>query len=216
MKTNLTVVALAVALSASVSASASSQLTLERVNDEDQRLTDGVFDASNGRLTLYTQDMVPGYNDDIQRRPVVIDGFEAMRGKDGKDGKDGAQGVQGNDGRRGIHGVAGNDGAPGAQGSQGKPGYVDPEVLSSFQNQLDTLDSEQRAGTAAGVAAGTHQYDLGHEGLQGSLSGGYYRGENAVSVGLGIQANGRTFFNGNVTQTSNGHTVFGVGISHKF
>ena len=56
---------------------------IEQVNDEDQRLTDGTFDASSGSLTLYTQDMVAGDDDDIARRSVVVTGFEALRGSDG-------------------------------------------------------------------------------------------------------------------------------------
>jgi len=66
---------------------------LEEVNEEDQRLTDGTYDPTTGELTLYTQDMVPGADGDISRRPVVITGVQARDGADGADGTNGADGA---------------------------------------------------------------------------------------------------------------------------
>lgn len=48
---------------------------IEDVNDEDQRLVDGRIDQNDGRILLYTQDMVPGRDGDISRREVVVDGL---------------------------------------------------------------------------------------------------------------------------------------------
>ena len=60
---------------------------IAEVNNEDQRVVDGTFNAATGVLTLYTQDMVAGADGDISRRAVTIKGFEALQGAPGKDGK---------------------------------------------------------------------------------------------------------------------------------
>ena len=61
---------------------------IAEVNNEDQRVIDGTFNAATGVLTLYTQDMVAGADGDISRRAVTIKGFEALQGAPGRDGKD--------------------------------------------------------------------------------------------------------------------------------
>ena len=58
---------------------------IAEVNNEDQRVVDGTFNAATGVLTLYTQDMVAGADGDISRRAVTIKGFEALQGAPGKD-----------------------------------------------------------------------------------------------------------------------------------
>ena len=55
------------------------------LNNEDQRLVSGTYDAATGNLTLQTQDMVAGADGDISRRDVVITGLEARDGADGAD-----------------------------------------------------------------------------------------------------------------------------------
>ena len=60
---------------------------IAEVNNEDQRVVDGTFNAATGMLTLYTQDMVAGADGDISRRAVTIKGFEALQGAPGRDGK---------------------------------------------------------------------------------------------------------------------------------
>lgn len=62
---------------------------INEVNNEDQRVVDGNFNAATGTLTLYTQDMVTGADGDISRRAVVVKGFEALQGEAGKDGAPG-------------------------------------------------------------------------------------------------------------------------------
>ena len=52
------------------------------LNNEDQRLVSGTYDAATGNLTLQTQDMVAGADGDISRRDVVITGLEARDGAD--------------------------------------------------------------------------------------------------------------------------------------
>jgi len=58
---------------------------MRELNDEDQRLVSGAYDAATGTLTLQTQDMRAGADGDISRRDVVITGFEARDGADGAD-----------------------------------------------------------------------------------------------------------------------------------
>ena len=71
---------------------------LKELNNEDQRLVDGNFNSGSGTLTLYTQDMNAGADNDISRRAVTVGGFENLRGADGRDGADGADGANGADG----------------------------------------------------------------------------------------------------------------------
>jgi len=72
---------------------------INEVNNEDQRVVDGNFNAATGVLTLYTQDMVAGADGDISRRAVTIKGFEAMQGEAGAPGKDGRNGLDGKNGK---------------------------------------------------------------------------------------------------------------------
>jgi hypothetical protein len=74
---------------------------LTELNNEDQRLTDGHYNADTGTLTLFTEDMKAGADGDISRRAVVVDGIIAAQGEAGKDGADGANGRDGIDGRDG-------------------------------------------------------------------------------------------------------------------
>jgi len=62
---------------------------IREVDNEDQRVVDGSFNAATGTLTLYTQDMVAGADKDIHRRAVTNTGFEAMKGETGAPGQNG-------------------------------------------------------------------------------------------------------------------------------
>ena len=66
---------------------------LREIDNEDQRLVSGSYDAASGTLTLQTQDMRAGADGNISRRDVVITGLEARDGADGANGADGADGV---------------------------------------------------------------------------------------------------------------------------
>ena len=55
------------------------------LNNEDQRLVSGAYDATTGTLTLQTQDMRAGADGNISRRDVVITGLQARDGADGAD-----------------------------------------------------------------------------------------------------------------------------------
>ena len=59
---------------------------LREIDNEDQRLVSGTYDAASGTLTLQTQDMRAGADGNISRRDVVITGLEARDGADGADG----------------------------------------------------------------------------------------------------------------------------------
>ena len=58
---------------------------MRELNNEDQRLVSGAYDATTGTLTLQTQDMRAGADGNISRRDVVITGLEARDGADGAD-----------------------------------------------------------------------------------------------------------------------------------
>jgi hypothetical protein len=94
---------------------------IEQVNDEDQRLVEGTYDADSETLTLFTQDMRAGDDGDISRREVVVN-LAGVNGTDGVDGQDGAQGIQGERGEQGIQGERGEQGPQGEQGIQGERG----------------------------------------------------------------------------------------------
>jgi len=66
---------------------------MREMDNEDQRLVSGAYDAATGTLTLQTQDMRAGADSDISRRDVVITGLEARDGTDGANGVDGADAV---------------------------------------------------------------------------------------------------------------------------
>jgi len=58
---------------------------MHEIDNEDQRLVSGAYDATTGTLTLQTQDMRAGADGNISRRDVVITGLEARDGADGAD-----------------------------------------------------------------------------------------------------------------------------------
>ena len=58
---------------------------MRQIDNEDQRLVSGAYDATTGTLTLQTQDMRAGADGNISRRDVVITGLEARDGADGAD-----------------------------------------------------------------------------------------------------------------------------------
>lgn len=125
---------------------------INEVNNEDQRVVDGTFDATTGTLTLYTQDMKAGNDGNISRRPVVIEGFDALNGADGVDGRDGTDGIDGADGRDGVNGVDGTDGVDGRDGSAGADGVdgtdgadADYEIVSDMINEYHFESLSQRA-----------------------------------------------------------------------
>ena len=58
---------------------------MREIDNEDQRLVSGAYDATAGTLTLQTQDMRAGADGNISRRDVVITGLDARDGADGAD-----------------------------------------------------------------------------------------------------------------------------------
>lgn len=138
---------------------------ISEVNNEDQRVVDGSFNASTGVLTLYTQDMVAGADGDISRRAVTIKDFEAMQGAPGKDGRDGK-------GRDGADGAPGKDGKDGKDGLDGK--NADTAAINA---QLGRIRGQASADRAVGSLqtrtpiAGQWTGSMGLSGTGGSVDG---------------------------------------------
>jgi len=160
---------------------------IEQVNDEDQRLVDGTL--SGDTLTLYTQDMVAGKDGDIARRAVVVTGFDGLRGVNGVNG---------------INGIDGKD---------ANNAYVNSRIDTAMR-QTRYLERNMSAGVAAAMAIGQHQFDPSFKGGQVGLSGGFYNGENAVSLGVGVPLGERAFFSASIATDSGSYGESGsVGVT---
>ena len=136
----------------------------------------------------------------------------------------------------GYPGCSGKHGKDGKDGKDGDTGTVDTTLLTNEVNtrisevaRLDSVNFEQdarlsgleqdvsqlRGGVAMAVAAASHQYDLSHTGLQGSMAVGYYNGDSALSVGMGGKIDANVFVNVNYSTTSHNRAVGGA-VGFKF
>jgi hypothetical protein len=161
---------------------------LTELNNEDQRLTDGHYDAETGTLTLFTEDMKAGSDGNISRRAVVVDGIIAARGETGAAGADGKDGTNGRDG---IDGRDGQD----FDASAHRAALASSTALGGLQFQ--SL-SEGQQGWAAGI-------------------GGQYEGDVAFAVGAnyGVTDNVTAYASIAATVDGDGLSAF-VGISGTF
>jgi hypothetical protein len=164
---------------------------LTELNNEDQRLVDGHYDAETGTLTLYTQDMKAGSDGNISRRAVVVDGIIAAQGETGAAGADGKDGADGTNGRGGIDGRDGQD--------------------------FDA--SAHRAALASSTALGGLQFTSLSEGQQGWAAGigGQYEGDVAFAVGAnyGVTDSVTAYASIAATVDGDGLSAF-VGMSGRF
>jgi len=76
------------------------------------------------------------------------------------------------------------------------------------------ITQEQAAGVALGIAAAQHQFYLETDDLQGSIGGGNYEGENAVSFAMAKRFKG-ILINGSVGGSS-GNIGTGVGANWRW
>lgn len=90
--------------------------------------------------------------------------------------------------------------------------------VSAVENDMlvvrENID-ELTGGVALAIAAGSHQFDLSHTGFQLSAAGGFYDGENAVSIAAG-GAIGNVFVSANIGTSSQQKTGGGVAVGIKF
>ena len=157
---------------------------MRELNNEDQRLVSGAYDATTGTLTLQTQDMRAGADGNISRRDVVITGLEA---RDGADGADGANGADGAD-------------------------AVFPQ--DAFDNMMDRYGHSVAASTALGGlelrTPGEGDWSIGG-GIGGIIQGG--DNFEAISLGVRYGISDRVSVYGKISQSLQGNsTAWFVGV----
>ena len=200
---------------------------IEQVNDEDQRLVDGNYNQSSGKLTLYTQDMVAGKDGDIARRAVDVKGFEVIGQGINKNKTD----INNIDGR-----VTTNTTDISDQGDRITVNEGDISILNQHQSTMSNQITNNRsainimnnaisdirggmndlsAGIAGGFAAASHQFDP-RGNFQLSLAVGSYRDQSAGSIAIGGSVSEKVFINANLTTDSRGHQGLGAGINFGF
>ena len=64
------------------------------------------------------------------------------------------------------------------------------------------LDKNLSAGIASAIAIGQHQFDPSYKSGQISISGGFYNGQNAVSLAVGVPVGENAFFNASIAADS--------------
>lgn len=113
-----------------------------------------------------------------------------------------------------YYGGSGGDSDSDSPGqSQAQSEAFSPSYAQEIQS-LHEADETLRAGIAGAYSAAAHQFNVGEgTGVQGSLAGGYYDGENAVSLAVGGQMTENTFGNLQVTHDSQSEWGIGVGVS---
>jgi hypothetical protein len=177
---------------------------INEVNNEDQRLVEGKFDAATGTLKLYTKDMVAGNDGNDSRREVVVTGFEGMKGDtgatgasayevavqngfegteeewlaslEGEKGDTGEQGVAGADGKDGRDGVDGKDGRDGVDGKDADTAAIEAQAAAAQDEMNQRLrDMEERAMQNDAAIAGLGGLELRQGG----------EGVTSWSLGLG-------------------------------
>jgi len=157
---------------------------MRELNNEDQRLVSGAYDATTGTLTLQTQDMVPGADGNISRRAVLVTGLQA---RDGADGADGANGADGAD-------------------------AVFPQ--DAFDNMMERYGNGIAASTALGGmelrTPGEGDFSIGG-GIGGIIQGG--DNFEAISLGVRYGISDRVSVYGKVSQSLQGNsTAWFVGV----
>ena len=93
--------------------------------------------------------------------------------------------------------------------------YYDSEPGTTLTAGLS--DSEIAELLTIGVAAGSHQFDFSTQDWQGSVTGAFYDGEDAVSFGIGKRWDkfGKVLMHGSYTQKS-GEDLWVVGGTFRF
>ena len=86
--------------------------------------------------------------------------------------------------------------------------------IDGVMNDMRYMDKNLSAGIASSIAIGQHQFDPSFKGGQVSLSGGFYNGQNAVSLAVGVPVGERAFFSASIASDSGSYGESGgVGIT---
>jgi len=171
------------------------QSCVEQVNLEDMRVKSG--DVSGNTLTLRVEDQ--GKTKDrnyIYGRDVEID----------VSGLNQADGVATNTTAiSNVHNKVTNNTQNIAATNQ---------RIDGVMNDMRYMDRNLSAGIASSIAIGQHQFDPSFKGGQVSLSGGFYNGQNAVSLAVGVPVGERAFFSASIASDSGSYGESGgVGVT---
>lgn len=144
---------------------------------------------------------------------VFIPGPQGPQGEDGERGPMGPQGPKGENGEDGADGKKGDQGPAGEDGKDGIDGKsYDQSFIDDMNERIRRNEEDTNAGVAGAYAVASHQFDV-YSDAQLSIAGGYYEGENALSIAVGSAINEDVFVNGNLSFDSQGNTGAGVGIT---
>jgi len=81
-------------------------------------------------------------------------------------------------------------------------------------NDMNYLDKNLSAGIASAMAIGQHQFNPSHNSGQISLAGGFYNGQNAISLAVGVPVGDSAFFSASIAADSGSRGESGgVGIT---
>jgi len=188
--------------------SSTTSACIQQVNLEDMRVKSGEVVTSGGKteIKLRVEDQAATRGRPIYRRDVYID-VTSLQGQDGSDG------INGDTGKRGVQGIQG-------VADEAKLQEIDNSISKANQridtamNDMRYLDKNLSAGIASSIAIGQHQFDPSFKGGQVSLSGGFYNGQNAVSLAVGVPVGERAFFSASIASDSGSYGESGgVGVT---
>ena len=158
---------------------------VEQVDQEDHRAVGGSYDS--GKLTINTQDMDGG-----SKRTFEVTGFDA-------ESKANTTAISN------VHNKVTNNTQNIAATNQ---------RIDGVMNDMRYMDRNLSAGIASSIAIGQHQFDPSFKGGQVSLSGGFYNGQNAVSLAVGVPVGERAFFSASIASDSGSYGESGgVGVT---
>lgn len=84
------------------------------------------------------------------------------------------------------------------------------QSIDDLRGDLNNLRSNLSAGVASSIAIAQHQFNPSYRGGQVSLSGGYYRGENALSFAMGVPiVRDRVFFSASIAADTGSYGASG-------
>ena len=88
-----------------------------------------------------------------------------------------------------------------------------PVFAGSYEKTITTIETR---GTALGIAAAQHQFDMGTYSWQGSVAVGGYDSEHAISLGLGKRKCRKCpMVNGSIG-IENGEIGYGAAVNFRF
>lgn len=90
------------------------------------------------------------------------------------------------------------------------------QAISNERDERREADQDLKAGVASAVAIGSHHFDTNYRGLQMSIAGGFYDGENAQSLSLGGALSDNVFGSVAASTDSRGRQAYSVQSTFKF